>query len=219
MILLLSAIAGIVLGLLFGGRLKNCAAYPLRGIWLPIAAFCVKTAAAWLLKPQTGAVAVCIIQYALVFAFIALNMIRGWWPALVFAGSLSNFLVILLNGGCMPVSASLLGTNTERTELLLDGRIYAYCAAGPDTALPFLGDVLRIGPAGAPAGFASIGDIVLCCGVALLCFQMTRWHKAEQSGPKDNDEYTTRGKKTSAEHSLEESFKQERRTTRRNRRL
>jgi len=194
MILLLSAVAGIILGLLFGGRLKNGASYPLKGIWLPIAAFCVKTAAAWLLKPQTGAVAVCLVQYTLVFVFIALNMARGWWPALAFAGSFFNFLVILLNGGCMPVSAALLGTDTARAELLLDGRIYAYCASNPDTALPFLGDVLRVGPAGMPAGFASIGDIVLCCGVALLCFQMMRWREPQQSGQNGTNESTLHGK-------------------------
>ncbi|HRX58839.1 MAG TPA: DUF5317 family protein [Eubacteriales bacterium] len=182
MILLLSAVAGIVLGLLFGGRLKNCAAYPLKGFWLPVAAFCVKAVAAWLLRPQTGAIAVCLVQYTLIFAFIVINIARGLWPTLVLAGSVSNFLVILLNGGCMPVSTQLLVSGTERAEQLLNGQIYAYCVAGADTALPFLGDVLRIGSAGTPVGFASAGDIVLCCGIAILCFQMTRWKAYKGDG-------------------------------------
>ena len=58
--------------------------------------------------------------------------------------------------------------------LLHAGKIYAYSAITERTVLPFLGDVLRLGPAGLPFGFASAGDIVLCAGVALLCFQMTR---------------------------------------------
>ena len=194
MILLLSAVAGIVLGLLFGGRLKNCAAYPLKGFWLPVAAFCVKAVAAWLLRPQTGAIAVCLVQYTLIFAFIVINIARGLWPTLVLAGSVSNFLVILLNGGCMPVSTQLLVSGTERAEQLLNGQIYAYCVAGADTALPFLGDVLRIGSAGTPVGFASAGDIVLCCGIAILCFQMTRWkaYKGDDRDTREGD--TTHGR-------------------------
>jgi hypothetical protein len=174
MILFASAAIGIVIGLLSGGRLKNAAHYPLKGLVLPVIAFCVKTGASWLLEPQTGAVAVCVAQYTLIFVFLALNAARVWWPALVFIGSASNFLVILLNGGCMPVSVSLMGVETARAALLLDGGIYAYCAAGPDAVVPFLGDVLRIGPVGMPLGFASAGDVVMCIGASLLCFQMTR---------------------------------------------
>lgn len=200
MILLLSAAVGIAFGLLSGGRLKNGAHYPLRGIWLPIAALAVKAGAAWLLEPQVGAVAVCLVQYALVFAFLLLNAALGVWPALVFAGASSNCLVILLNGGCMPVSASLMGAGTERAKLLAEGRIYAYCPAGPDTIAPFLGDVLRVGPAGMPAGFASAGDVVLCFGIALLCFRMTRRRVSGPNGAGTEKQDTTQGntEKTSA---------------------
>lgn len=172
MILLVSAVFGVGLGLLTGGRLRRCAHYPLRAALLPIAALVCKFCASWFFAPQRFAVAVCVLQYALVFAFLWLNRKRPAWPPVLFIGAFSNFLVILLNGGCMPVSAALMGANTARAEALAAGKIYAYAAINPQTRLPFLGDVLRFGPSGQPFGFASAGDLVLCAGIVLLCVLM-----------------------------------------------
>ncbi len=176
MILLTFAIIGIVLGLLFGGRFSCCALYQLKGLVLPIGALVIKSGASYLLHPQTGAVLVSIIQYALIFGFLLMNIKHIGWTSLVFSGSFLNFLVILLNGGCMPVSESLLIAGSTRAQELAAGSIYAYTQITPQTALPFLGDVIRIGPRGVPFGFASIGDILLGVGVALLFFQMLRYN-------------------------------------------
>lgn len=181
MILLVAAALGVILGLASGGKIRRCARYPLYGAVLPIVALLLKAGAAWLLEPQTLAETVCILQYALVFLFLLHNARHGLWPLLAFLGAFSNFVVILLNGGCMPVAASLMGNDAARIGLLLAGKIYAYAAITPQTVLPFLGDILRFGPAGLPIGFASVGDIVLCAGVALLCFQMTRCGEQSQN--------------------------------------
>lgn len=179
MILLLSAVLGIGGGLLFGGSLRRCAHYPLRGAVLPILALAVKFGASLLFAPQRFAVLVCVAQYALVFFFLLLNRKLPVWPPILFAGAFSNFLVILLNGGCMPVPAALMGADSERGAALLAGKIYAYAAATPQTKLPFLGDMLRFGPAGMPLGFASAGDLAICAGIALLCFFMTRFREVK----------------------------------------
>ena len=172
MSLLVCAMLGIAVGLLSGGSLRGLGRYALSGLLLPVAAYLLKAGAAWLLIPQTGALVVCLLQYGLLFLFILFNHRRPVWPLFAFAGTLMNFLVIALNGGCMPVSASLLG-GAERLSQLAAGRIYAYCLLDASTRLPLLGDVIRLGPAGMPLGFASIGDIVLCIGVGILCWQMT----------------------------------------------
>jgi hypothetical protein len=174
MILLVFALLGFLLGLLSGGSLRNVSRYPLYGALLPVAAFLLKAGAAWLFVPQTGALIVCLIQYILLFLFILLNHRRPAWPLFAFGGTMLNFLVIVLNGGCMPVAAGLAGDAGERLTLLAEGRIYAYCLMDESTRLAFLGDVIRIGPAGMPLGFASIGDILLSLGVAILCWQMTK---------------------------------------------
>ncbi|MDP3447088.1 MAG: DUF5317 domain-containing protein [Eubacteriales bacterium] len=174
MILLVFALLGLLLGLLTGGSLSKVSHYSLYGALLPIAAFLLKAGAARFLVPQTGAVIVCLIQYSLLFLFILLNHRRPVWPLFAFTGTLLNFLVIVFNGGCMPVAAALASGAGERLTQLAEGRVYAYCLADASTRLPFLGDVIRIGPAGMPLGFASVGDIMLSLGVAILCWQMTK---------------------------------------------
>jgi hypothetical protein len=174
MILLLFALLGLIVGLISGGSLRGILHDPLKGLLLPVFALLVKAGAAGFLPPQKGALAVCLLQYALIFAFILVNRRRPLWPLFVFIGSMMNLLVIALNGGCMPVAAGLLAGSGERLTLLSRGQIYAYCLMDESTRLPFLADVIRLGPAGVPIGFASAGDAVLCAGVALLVYQMTK---------------------------------------------
>lgn len=174
MILLIFAALGFLIGLVTGGSVHGLSRYALKGILLPVAALLLKSGAATLLAPQTGAVAVCLLQYALLFVFLLLNARRPIWPIVVFLGSFLNMLVIVLNGGCMPVSVTLLGGAGGRLAQITQGRIYAYCLLNETTKLPFLGDVIRVGPAGMPIGFASAGDILLGVGVAILAYQMTK---------------------------------------------
>jgi len=183
MILLLAAVLGLAIGLLSGGSLKNLRLYPLKVLLLPILALLIKTGASFLFHPQHGAVLVCLLQYGLLFAFLAFNIRRPVWPILVLLGTLSNFFVILLNGGRMPVSAALVGQLPQRLEQLQMNQIYAYCLADGQTLLPFLGDILRIGPEGTPFGFASVGDLLICVGVLILCKQLTRLSQSKEPQP------------------------------------
>ena len=182
MMLLLFAALGIVAGLICGGSLRGFGRYTLSGVLLPVAAYLLKALAAWLLVPQTGAVLVSLLQYSLLFVFLLCNRRRPVWPLFAFAGTMMNFLVIVLNGGCMPVSASLLGGASERLTLLAQGRIYAYCLMDGSTRLPFLGDVIRLGTKTMTLGYASIGDVVLCVGVGILFWQITRAGKKQKNG-------------------------------------
>ena len=174
MILLLFAAIGLLVGLASGGTLRGAAHYPVKGLLLPVFALAVKGSAAQLLQPQTGAVLVCLMQYALLFVFLLWNHKRPVWPLFVFFGTLFNMLVIVVNGGCMPVAASLLGNAADRLTQLAAGEIYAYSLMDASTKLAFLGDMIRVGPAGLPIGFASAGDILLGIGVAILAFSMAR---------------------------------------------
>ena len=174
MILLGFAALGLIVGLLTGGSLRALAHYPLKALLLPIAAYALKAGAAFLLAPQTGAVIVAVAQYALLFLFLILNIRRPVWPLFAFAGTLLNFLVIVSNGGCMPVSPSLLGEEGTRLAQLAQGQVYAYCLANTSTRFAILGDIIRIGTASRPLGFASIGDLLLGLNVGILCWQMTR---------------------------------------------
>lgn len=173
MMLLGFATLGILAGLIRGGSLRGLGRYAISGAILPVAAYLLKAAASVLLVPQTGAIVVCLTQYSLLFLFILRNHRRPVWPLLAFAGTMMNFLVIVLNGGCMPVASALLDGGA-RLNQLTQGRIYAYCLMDENTRLPMFGDVIRLGAAGQTLGYASIGDVVLCLGVGILFFQMTR---------------------------------------------
>ena len=174
MILLGFAGIGCIVGLLSGGSPRGILRYTLKGVWLPIAAYALKAGAALLLVPQMGTVWVALLQYGLLFLFLFANRRRPLWPLFAFAGTLFNFLVIVFNGGCMPVSASLLSMSGERLTQLSEGRIYAYRLMDAATRLPLLGDIIRFGSADRPLGFASIGDLLLGLGVAILCWQMMK---------------------------------------------
>lgn len=174
MILLIFAALGLVVGLASGGSLRGVARYSLKGLSLPVFALAVKGGAALLFSPQTWAIPVCLIQYSLLFVFLLWNHRRPIWPLFVFFGTLLNLLVIAINGGCMPVAAALLNGAADRLAQLAQGKIYAYCLMDASTKLSFLGDIIRVGPAGLPIGFASAGDLLLGIGVAVLAFCMTR---------------------------------------------
>lgn len=180
MMLLGFAALGILAGLISGGTLRGLGRYALRGVVLPLAAFLIKALASNLLAPQTAAVPVCLAQYSLLFLFILLNHRRQVWPLIAFCGTMLNFLVIALNGGRMPVAAALLG-GTERLAQLKASGIYAYCLMDGSTRLPWLGDVIRLGSVQNTLGFASVGDIVLCVGIGILFWQMTRAGKADKT--------------------------------------
>lgn len=185
MMLLLFAALGLFAGLVSGGSLRGFGRHTIYGVLLPIIAYLLKAGAARLLAPQTGAVLVCLVQYSLLFVFLLCNHRRPVWPLFAFAGTMMNFLVILLNGGCMPVSASLLGGASERLTLLAQGRIYAYCLMDGSTRLPFLGDVIRLGTKTMTLGYASIGDVVLCVGVGILFWQITRAGKNQKNASEE----------------------------------
>jgi hypothetical protein len=97
-----------------------------------------------------------------------------WRPICAAAGM--NFAVIALNGGAMPVSAHVLesAAGTRLAAQLASGEIFAYAPVTDSTRLVFLGDVLALEPFGRLLGFASIGDLVLGVGAAMLCFTMLR---------------------------------------------
>ena len=127
-------------------------------------------------SPSYAPLAVCLLHYGLLFIFVAANLRRGVWSFVFGAGAGMNFAVIALNGGAMPVSAHVLesAAGTRLAAQLASGEIFAYAPVTDSTRLVFLGDVLALEPFGRLLGFASIGDLVLGVGAAMLCFTMLR---------------------------------------------
>lgn len=108
MVLAEAAVAGILLGLLSGGRLGALGELRIRRVELVYAAIALQIAAfpsgvlPWS-TPDGVARALWLLSFALLIAFsIANRAVRG--VALVFAGLTSNVAAVLANGGLMPAS-------------------------------------------------------------------------------------------------------------------
>jgi hypothetical protein len=164
--------AGILIGLIRGGKITNITHIKIRHPWLVFLSAFIEYGLLFLMRSNMTItqpivlLSVCL-QYLLLFVFIWLNShIAYTW--LVGAGSLLNFLVILLNKGAMPLSEAAMAMNVSSKNLqyLANGQFLTYRIVNENTVLAFLGDVIYV-PAPFKA-FLSIGDIVLFAGILLL---------------------------------------------------
>ena len=160
--LIVFVLAGVVIGWLQGGRLREMEvdlAWPL----LPVAAFLLER-----FLPQLPGVPHFLPQaslYLLLLVFFIKNRRSGIWALLTGCGTAMNALVIAANGWRMPVTRRVTGNFAK---LLATGRIPGYTLADAQTRFLFLGDVLPV----PGVGYASLGDLVMGVGAALLVIHM-----------------------------------------------
>src|SRR5213593_3158159 len=100
-------LAGLVLGLVSGGSLRNLAVVHLRWTWLILASLLLRIATETALNAHVGIVET--LRLPLLAGAFAL-LLAGLWVnraypglSLAFLGILSNGLVIVANGGYMPI--------------------------------------------------------------------------------------------------------------------
>ena len=163
MFILYGVIAGLVVGLLAGGRVDRLADLRIRWAWLAIAGLAAQVVlflptigdalgpvAPWLYAGSTAAI----------LAVILVNL-RIPGLALVAAGAACNLAAIVANGGYMPVSpAALASLGWEQ----VPG--YSNSATIADPALAPLTDVLAM-PSWLPfANVFSVGDVLIAVGLA-----------------------------------------------------
>lgn len=105
------------------------------------------------------------LGYLTAVAALWLDRRQAWFPV-VLAGVALNGLVIIANGGRMPVASAALA----RLGGLLAGGVAAgadprHVMAGPDTPLGFLGDRIAL-TAGGAGTILSPGDLLMAVGIA-----------------------------------------------------
>jgi hypothetical protein len=174
MLLLWAVLLGLLVGFLRKGSLRNLASLKLQGAWLILIAAAIQL----LIFPLGEAEPVVkfgteyfhILSYVILVVFLVLNW-RHWQLLVMGAGMISNFVVILLNGGYMPASIEALrrsGSHLVAEKLLTEGTFGNVMLLGEHTQLNFLGDVLYL-PGWVPfAGAFSPGDLLLGLGVILF---------------------------------------------------
>ena len=166
---------GLVLGLLLGGRLERLADIRLRFLPLLFIAVIVRFGTETLLGHGVGAVDTFRVPlFALAYGLLlyALWHNRGYpGLALAFIGILSNAIVIIVNGGRMPVW--LPAYTTAGFTLPISTVLHTVLPAGsaPDFFLHLgpLADVIPI-PVPVLNNVASVGDLFLTAGLAFFLF-------------------------------------------------
>mgnify|MGYP000140951698 CR=1 FL=1 len=167
-------IISVIIGLLRKGSFSNLAKLPLKNLHLIFFSFFVRYIPFYL-KGDFHVFAVkyniffVIISYGLMLYAIASNFHLK--PMVLSAlGVFLNAVVIVANGGKMPVSLKALEiANLNYLRPLLFSNDYLYhTALGAYTKLQFLGDIIPLPPPYPRPRVVSIGDIILGIGIFWL---------------------------------------------------
>ena len=172
-------IAGILLGLLLGlragGRLDNLANIQLRWPLLLIAAVLVRFGTEGLLNLHVGIVdqlRVPLLATGFVLLLIGLWVNRGY-PGLsiAFVGILLNGVVIVVNGGHMPIWATSLAAAGLTPQDVTSALHFVVPGEASDFFLRalILGDIIPV-PIPIVQNVASLGDLFLTAGLAFFLF-------------------------------------------------
>ncbi|HET8785007.1 MAG TPA: MFS transporter [Candidatus Limnocylindrales bacterium] len=166
---------GLVLGLLAGGRLRNLAEIQLRWTGLLVASVVLRFATEAALN--AGIDLVEALRLPLLVGAFALLLAALWvnrtYPglSLAFLGVLSNGLVILANGGYMPIwepaltAAGLTPADVTRSfHVVVEGNVADFLGR-----LLILGDVIPL-PISFIQNVYSLGDLFLTLGLAFFLF-------------------------------------------------
>jgi Family of unknown function (DUF5317) len=161
-----AAVLGAVFGQLTGGKVTNLARIRFRWPWVVIAVIAIR--AIVLLTPLNsveGAQYLYVVALAAIVAWTAWHVkrVRGIW--VISAGAALNLIVILANGGRMPVAPELATSMAGRST------VGQYTIMGSQTNLNILGDWIKLGPI--PQAY-SFGDVLIALGIAIVVFLAVR---------------------------------------------
>jgi DHA3 family macrolide efflux protein-like MFS transporter len=168
---------GLLLGLLSGGRIQNLAVIHLRWTWLLLAALILRFATEAGLNAQIAPIEMLrlpLLAGAFGLLLAALWVNRGYpGLSLAFLGILSNAIVIIANGGYMPiwdVSLAAAGMTPEDVNRAFHQVVSVDTADFLGRAL-ILGDVIPLPiPIEPLRNVSSLGDVFLSLGLAFFLF-------------------------------------------------
>ncbi len=181
MLLLAGLVIGIAVGVATGGKLGHLSTLRFRWPYFVFGVLVVKEVV--LVTPLNRIDGMQFVYAVSLAALVGwtiwhIDLLPGVW--LVSAGAALNLVVVLANGGRMPVSPELAARGSH---LLVDrGFVGQYVLMGPHTNLKWLADWVALpGPIGAvlPEAY-SPGDMVAALGIAVVAFLATRRRSERQ---------------------------------------
>ena len=175
MLLLYSIAAGLVIGRLLGGRVRNLERVQFVWWQLALAGLMVQLVLfADPVQERIGATGPAIyVASTLVVLMALLRNVRLPGLAVIAVGAVLNLIPILTNGGYMPSSPDVWRELTGVAEVPV--AYYSNVALiGPDTAFPFLGDIFLF-PRPLPMATAfSLGDAIIALGAVVFLVSAMR---------------------------------------------
>ena len=168
-------VLGLLLGLLAGGQLRNLANIQLRWTWLLVAAVVVRFGTEALLGAHVAIIQdlrVPLLAGGFGILLVALWINRGYpGLSLAFLGILANAVVIIINGGYMPIWGTSLAAAgfapedvTSALHIVVQGDVAEFL-----TRALILGDVIPV-PVPVIRNVASLGDLFLSLGLSFFLF-------------------------------------------------
>lgn len=175
MLLLGGLVIGLAAGVATGGKLGRLATLRFRWPYFVLGVLLVKEVV--LVTPLNSVDGMQFVYAASLAALVAwtiwhIDLLPGVW--LVSAGAALNLVVVVANGGRMPVARELAARGSH---ILIDrGFVGQYVLMGPHTNLNWLADWVALpGPLSAVVYEAySPGDLVVALGIAVVAFLATR---------------------------------------------
>ncbi len=174
MILLTALALAVAWALLRGGRPSHLQSLSLQGVTQVLIAFALQAGVIYLPVANSlghpARVGLLIASYALALWFIWANRkLPGMW--LMGLGLLANWLVIVANGGYMPVtfealeqaSMTRLVNSTAPGTLVMGSKDVLLPLA--ETRLSFLSDIFVLPPPFPVTGVFSVGDVLIAMGI------------------------------------------------------
>jgi hypothetical protein len=165
-LVLVPLVLGLVIGVAAGGKIANLANLKFRWPWFVLVVLVIREAV--LLTPLSEVDGVQYVYAAALAALVAwtalhIKRLPGVW--VVTLGAAMNLVVIVTNGGRMPVAPALGTTLLER------GHLGQYELMGPGTNLNWLAD--WIGFPWPVHGAYSPGDLVIALGIGIVVILAT----------------------------------------------
>lgn len=163
-------VLSLLIGYLRGGRISQLAMIRFKGVILIFTALVLRYGANYMASKGYNPVLkynliLQLVAYSILLIAIYLNLnLSGF--RFIGLGTILNFLVIVANGGQMPVWSKVLTQNM--IDYLMAGKSTTHALLTGSTKLSFLGDIIYIPPPYPLAQLVSVGDIFISIGVFLL---------------------------------------------------
>lgn len=168
MVMLASAILGILIGILRGGLISNLMQVNVRTPYLlllyAVSDSLLSLASDSLSHPSLRLLVILIllIQYTSILMFVMLNR-RITALLLVGVGEGMNAAVIFLNQGKMPVSTDAILNQSGSSLRLIEGKVPNYELISDHTVFPWFADIFPFHTI--TVEFLSIGDFIIVIGI------------------------------------------------------